>query len=157
MPTFSGKAADFPVFRTKFTAYADALGLGGVLDCEDDVTTAQQKRLYSLLVLALPEAALHVIRKVERKSATAGNDAWEALLHRYEHDGIHRRGDLLNALDEKQRPEETCMDFFNRLVDLQAKLGRVDEEVPDRRLVITWLGEAESCSTGFGGAKSACC
>ena len=136
VPTFSGKAADFPVFRTKFTAYADALGLGGVLDCEDDVTTAQQKRLYSLLVLALPEAALHVIRKVERKSATAGNDAWEALLHRYEHDGIHRRGDLLNALDEKQRPEETCMDFFNRLVDLQAQLGRVDEEVPDRRLVM---------------------
>ena len=64
---------------TKFTAYTDALGLGGVLDCEDDVTTAQQKRLYSLLILALPEAALHVICKVERKSATAGNDAWEAL------------------------------------------------------------------------------
>ena len=99
-------------------------------------TTAQQKRFYSLLVLALPEAALHVFRKVERKSVTAGNDAWEALLHRYEHDGIHRRGDLLNALDEKQRPEETCMDFFNRLVDLQAQLGRFDEEVPDRRLVM---------------------
>ena len=133
VPTFSGKAADFPVFRTKFTVYADALGLGGVLDCEDDVTTAQQKRLYNLLVLALPEAALHVIRKDERKSATAGNDAWEALLHRYEHDGIHRHGDL----DEKQRPEETCMDFFNRLVDLQAQLGRVDEEVPDLRLVMS--------------------
>jgi hypothetical protein len=79
---------------------------------------------------------LHIIRKVDRKSKATGFHAWHALLRRFEHDGIHRRGDLLDALDEKQRQEEICVDFFSRLLDVPAQLARVDEVVPDRRIVM---------------------
>ena len=136
VPVFSGKAADFPLFRTRFTAFVDAVGCDAALDSEGEDDAAQQKKLYSLLVLALPETTLHIIRKVDRKSKAAGFHAWQALLRRFEHDGIHRRGDLLDALDEKQRQEETCVDFFTRLLDVQAQLARVDEVVPDRRIVM---------------------
>jgi hypothetical protein len=88
------------------------------------------------MVLALPEMTLHIIRTVDRKSKAAGCHAWQALLRRFEHDGIHRRGDLLDVEDEKQRLEETCVDFFTRLLDGQAQLARVDEVIPDRRIVM---------------------
>jgi hypothetical protein len=139
VPVFSGKAVDFPVFRVRFTAFVDAAGYDAALDDLDDATPAQHKKLYSLLVLALPESALHVIRKVERSSPKAGYEAWQALLQRFEHGGVHRRGDLLDELDEPQRGGESCMDFFNRLVDIRAQLSRVDEEVSDRRIVLNLI------------------
>jgi hypothetical protein len=93
-----------------------------------------------LLVLALPEITLHIIRKVDRKSKAPGFHAWQALLRRFEHDGIHRRGDIQDALDEKQRHEETCVDFVTRLQYVQAQFARVDELVPDRRIVMNVVG-----------------
>jgi len=64
VPVFSVKSADFPLFRTRFTAFVDAVGCDAALDSEGEDDAAQQKKLYSLLVLALPETTLHVIRKV---------------------------------------------------------------------------------------------
>jgi hypothetical protein len=136
VPVFSGKAADFPLFRTRFTSFVDAVGCDGALDSEGEDNVAPQKKLYNLLVLALPETTLHIIRKVDRKSKAAGFHTWQALLRRLEHDGIHRRGDLRDGMDEKQRQEETCVDFFSRLLDVQAQLARVDEVVPNRRIVM---------------------
>jgi hypothetical protein len=59
---FSGKAVDFPLFRTRFTAFVDALGCDAAQDSEGADDVAQQKKLYSLLKLALPEMTLHIIR-----------------------------------------------------------------------------------------------
>mmetsp|Transcript_9927 Transcript_9927/g.28431 ORF Transcript_9927/g.28431 Transcript_9927/m.28431 type:complete len:93 (-) Transcript_9927:638-916(-) len=79
-----------------------------------------------------PEATLHVVRKIDRKSPTASYDAWQALLGRFEHSGVYQLGELYDTLDEKQRPEESCLDVFNRLMHERAQLGRVGEEVPNR-------------------------
>jgi hypothetical protein len=58
----------------------DAVGCDAALDSEGEDDAAQQKKLYNLLVLALPETTLHIIRKVDRKSKAAGFHAWHALL-----------------------------------------------------------------------------
>jgi hypothetical protein len=49
---FSGKAADFSFFRTRFTAFVDMVDRDVAMDSKvvDDV--AKQKKLYTLMVLA---------------------------------------------------------------------------------------------------------
>jgi hypothetical protein len=39
-PCFSGKAADFPLFRAQFTAFVDAVGYGGAMDSEGENNAA---------------------------------------------------------------------------------------------------------------------
>jgi hypothetical protein len=115
VPLFSGKAADFPLFRTRFTTSVDAVGCDAALDSEGEDDAAQQSKLYILLVLALHEMTLHIIRKVDRKSKADGLHASQVLLRRFGHDGIHRCGDLRDALNGKQRHVETFVDIFTRL------------------------------------------
>jgi hypothetical protein len=48
------------------------VGFSAALDSRDEDDATQQKKLYSLLMLALPEKTLHIIRKVDRKGKVIG-------------------------------------------------------------------------------------
>jgi hypothetical protein len=72
-----------------------AVGSDAALDSESADDAPHDKKLYNLLVLALPEMTLHIVRKVDRKSKAIGFHAWQAVHSRFEDDGIHRRRDIM--------------------------------------------------------------
>jgi Reverse transcriptase (RNA-dependent DNA polymerase)/gag-polypeptide of LTR copia-type len=137
LPCFSGKPEDFGSWKLKITAFWDRLDLGPELLTDAMAGSAtQQRHIYSDLVLALPKDCIYLIQNIPRADPKSGFLAWKELLDHYEDAGIDRRADLEQALQEPQRPTETCMQFYSRLVTISNQLADVGESTPDSRLVM---------------------
>ena len=93
VPKFSGDDADWPAFRVKFKAFSKRVGCGAALADSQDSTADQHSRLFSDLVLALPDDLLYLTHEVDEDDERAGYLCWAALLAHFEDDGIDRRAE----------------------------------------------------------------
>ena len=131
---FSGQDADFDIWKRRFTAYGKRRGYGPAFNGAEGASAQQQAELYADLLLALPDADMHLIINIDEDDAAAGHKAWRALVAHYEDDGLHRKRLLEDELAEPQRDGESCMEFYNRLVHVRSKLAHVGETVTDDQL-----------------------
>ena len=137
VPAFNGEEASYYSWKRKAKAFFTTQGLGETLKESEATSTDQTKRqakLYSLLILAVSEKDELLIAEFE-DTPNAGYAAWRAIVEHYEDTGVYRTGELRDQLEEKQRPDETGVQYLLRLVSVRKQLKDVNVDITDDHIM----------------------
>lgn len=144
IPAFSGKPEDWESWRSKFEAVLyqkDMLGdltsskpvVGGSVTQEHLATWKEKdKGLFYQLILNTSGAALQLVQQFKYPEYN-GQNAWKALVEKYEGGGDIGAVDLMTQLftlkmDESEDPDR----FFNRVESLQVRLKALGLELNEK-------------------------
>jgi hypothetical protein len=88
------------------------------------------------LIIALPDNDLSIIENISETDKNCGVAAWTTLVNHYDDDGNYRISELLHDMEAPQADGESSIQYLNRLDRLQRQLGRVLQDVHDRRVIV---------------------
>jgi len=134
VPFLQDSSKYFP-WKKKFQAYSHIKEFGAALNSDEGCTQLQQDKLIGSLMMSVDDKYHSIFSDIDIGEHECGTRAWKALVEFMEDDGVHSKGELWEEFQEIQRPSETCLEFFNRLVEMRTRLMAVGEEVSVGQLV----------------------